>query len=418
MAKMVKASVSAANGATKFLLSRSCSPIRRRRINKTPFNFLVNEEKFLKTLLILSSFLILTIPSKAQAFDWFRTHDTLEIKVSGKLSDIFAEREESKIAYHPATIEMFGMAEEVKIKVRGNRRAGYYWNKKDEKKIVCSSPMLKIKGASADNLYFEHNEAYYFVSHCNDNENDPHYIDEGGLRGGDDYLLQEYSIYRIQEILTKIHAKVRLLKVTYTDTDNKFQSYTRFGFIVENFQYLADKYNYKVLPEKSHIDLQKLSFSHTLRQGLFNFLAANGDSGYQEDHRHNILLLEKSETEIIPVAFDFNQSAFSSHYDFFDKYPIKIPCEKYNEIEAYEVFRELLEKQNEVESFLSDFIYFSNFDRSYILNLTQKRFDHIQKVLDQNLVKLEPHITYIFESGIPGEPKPITSKKYCGLGFR
>jgi hypothetical protein len=118
------------------------------------------------------------------------------------------------------------------------------------------------------------------------------------------YVLQEFQLYRVQRLLTPLSFDVRLAKVTYVDSEKGDTLMTRYAFLQEQDDAFADRIDAKLMEQKGagpgDIDPYESAFF-----GVFQYFVANSDYSIRE--LHNVVLLFK-EPNYVPVARDFDWS--------------------------------------------------------------------------------------------------------------
>jgi hypothetical protein len=183
---------------------------------------------------------------------------------------------------------------QVRIKSRGVVR-----------KDFCYFPpyFLNIKNTELpDNLLSNINKVKV-VSHCKNSE------------VYNNYLLKEYLVYRIFNIITDYSFKVRLLNVKYIDTGRKDKAFTYRAFMIEPEELLAERLDALVLNMDNFRYSQTDSVITTV-MSLFQYMIGNTD--YSITGRHNLKLItlkDHTKQSIIPVPYDFDFSGFvNTHY--------------------------------------------------------------------------------------------------------
>lgn len=127
-------------------------------------------------------------------------------------------------------------------------------------------------------------------------------------RGGQtyaNYLLEEYLIYRIYNLLTDRSFRARLAHVTYADASGKKEPETRFAFFVEDDDRMARRNNTKVLEQKG-ITQNELDFDQMGLVAMFAYMVGNTD--WAVTALHNIVLTQDSMGVVYPVPYDFDWS--------------------------------------------------------------------------------------------------------------
>ena len=133
-------------------------------------------------------------------------------------------------------------------------------------------------------------------------------------RDADDYeqyVLQEYQLYRAQRLLTPFSFAVRLVRVTFIDSENNDTLTTRYGFLQEIDEEFAERHEMNLVDAQgagpSDLDPYESAFF-----GVFQYFVGNSD--YSIRALHNVVLLQR-DTHHVPVARDFDWSgAVSARY--------------------------------------------------------------------------------------------------------
>jgi hypothetical protein len=118
------------------------------------------------------------------------------------------------------------------------------------------------------------------------------------------YVLQEYQIYRVQRLLTPLTFNVRLARVTYIDSEKKDTVAQRWAFLQEQDDAFAERLGAKLTTIQGagpdDVDPYESAFF-----GVFQYFVGNSDFSIRA--LHNVVLLYK-EPMYIPVARDFDWS--------------------------------------------------------------------------------------------------------------
>jgi hypothetical protein len=118
------------------------------------------------------------------------------------------------------------------------------------------------------------------------------------------YVLQEYQIYRVQRLLTPLTFNVRLARVTYIDSEKKDTVAQRWAFLQEQDDAFAARLGAKLTTIQGagpdDVDPYESAFF-----GVFQYFVGNSDFSIRA--LHNVVLLYK-EPVYIPVARDFDWS--------------------------------------------------------------------------------------------------------------
>ena len=116
---------------------------------------------------------------------------------------------------------------DIKSKARGNARRLFEF---------CSFPPIKLnfKKKAVKGTVFEGQDKLKLVAYCKDNDL------------FEDYVLQEYLLYKVYNKLTPYSFQVRLAEITYQDINDKAKEVVRYGFLIEDDDMMAERNGGKV----------------------------------------------------------------------------------------------------------------------------------------------------------------------------
>lgn len=202
------------------------------------------------TLFLLA---LLACATQADAAGLFADHAVLDVRLSGPLAATIAADDER--AEQPFVWEANGVEHRVKVRARGKSRLR-----------VCDFPPLRINFSSADTgqTVFEGQDKLKMVTHCR----------KGDTAQGD--ALQEYAAYRIFGVLSEVGYRVRLLRMTYVDTDQPGESLQRYAFVIEAQTDLARRVG-GTPAHVSGVSLSSLDDEHMATVYVFQYLIGNTD---------------------------------------------------------------------------------------------------------------------------------------------
>jgi hypothetical protein len=118
------------------------------------------------------------------------------------------------------------------------------------------------------------------------------------------YVLQEYQLYRIYNMFTPASSKARLVTMTYADEGGKVQA-KRFAILLEEPEEVADRFGQKIMREKG-AGPDFMEPHHNALVGIFEYMIGNTD--WSIFALHNIMLLSQPDGNVVPVPFDFDFS--------------------------------------------------------------------------------------------------------------
>lgn len=179
---------------------------------------------------------------------------------------------------------------EILLRARGNYRY-----------INCPFPPVRLNLAKAGTHYSDLAEMnnLKMVTHCRDDE-------EYRI-----YILREFLIYRLYNIITENSFRVRLLRVHYNDTGSGDNSFTSMAFIIEPVDVVEKRLTVTEIEEEG-VRLDMLDPLNSNRLSMFQFMIANTD--WFVHTTHNIKLFKPSdedpENDYIAIPYDFDYSGF------------------------------------------------------------------------------------------------------------
>ncbi len=246
--------------------------------------FLLESKKHI--LLFLVCFFFLSI-AHGQKSRLFKSDEILELTLRADLKEVFKDRGDDP-QYHKATLHyqedqiVFDIP--LRIKARGNFRKSL---------AGCKYPPLFLnfkKSATPKNSVFRGQDKTKLVTPCR----------------GDEYVVHEYLVYKLYNLISPKSFRARLVRMTYQDTVKNKSSDPYFGILLEEEKQMAKRHKSKSVaierlnPENTH----KETF---LKMAVFQYLIGNTDWSVQ--YQQNIKLLAVDPTSIpITVPYDFDHA--------------------------------------------------------------------------------------------------------------
>ncbi|HET7295845.1 MAG TPA: hypothetical protein VFI66_01810 [Gemmatimonadales bacterium] len=126
-----------------------------------------------------------------------------------------------------------------------------------------------------------------------------------GGRSYANYVLEEYLVYRVYNLLTDRSFRARLALVTYADATGKRAPETRNAFFVEDDDRMARRNNAQVFEQKGLLQAD-LDFEQMGVVVVFQYMIGNTD--WAVSALHNIVLIRDSAGVVYPVPYDFDWS--------------------------------------------------------------------------------------------------------------
>lgn len=245
-------------------------------------------------LLLALPFAASVLAASAHAQRLFRTTTPLEITFTTDLRTLVRDRDSTKFQPHGAVFtykEADGKV--VNIPVTLQTRGHFRRQSKN-----CDFPPLSLalKKKDADNTVLQGNTKLKITTNCRP-------------RNGEyeQYVLQEYAVYRLYQRLSPLYFRTRLAKITYKDSAAKTDDVVSWGFLIEDDKEVAKEFKTATESTKGAL-FDQLDQPQLVTTMLFMYMVGNTD--YSVSQQHNISLLRDSTATIIkPVAYDFDWSA-------------------------------------------------------------------------------------------------------------
>lgn len=226
----------------------------------------------------------------------FQSAEILEVRIVAPIDTILSERSDEedidgKLQYTDESGEL-GEAD-IGIRTRGIFRL---------QKDVCAFPPLRLnfKTSQTKGTLFHKQDKVKLVTHCRDRSN-----------RYEQTVLSEYLAYRILNEMTDVSFRVRLLRITYVDTDERDRDRVRYGFLIEHKDRLAKRLGLSVI-EIERAKVSALQPGYTNLISMFHYLIGNTDfspiAGPEARCCHNHVLVGEEGQLLFSVPYDFDQS--------------------------------------------------------------------------------------------------------------
>jgi hypothetical protein len=220
--------------------------------------------------------------------DLFDIREPLNLTLKLNLKEF--QKTKYKGKYHPAELtchvsESFEVKHDVRVKSRGEFRKGF-----------CIYPPIwlniRLAGIEAEDL--EDVTKVKLVTRCKSQSN------------YDNYVLREYLVYQIFNLLSPYSFNTRLVKLKYIDTGRKDKVMEDWGFIIEPEDMMAERNNAMAI-KNDRLSLATVDKDWMDKVAYFNYMVGMCD--YSVTGRHNLKILtlkEYGSTGLIPIPYDFD----------------------------------------------------------------------------------------------------------------
>jgi hypothetical protein len=229
------------------------------------------------------------VDTLSQDFGLFTNDEILNISLRFDLTHY--KRKKPKEEYMKALLtyhinEKDSINKEIRLKSRGEFRNGY-----------CDLPPIRLNFSKSD---FQKNDLkkigkLKMVTHCK--------------TGNEDYLLKEYLIYKLYNVLTDYSFRVRLIRIEYINTYKNSKPVSSYAFFIEPVEMLGERTN--TVPVEVLNANQKQIIPEMLdRMAIFFYMIGNTD--WSVPNQHNCKILSTSDLSnaglgaIVPYDFDYS----------------------------------------------------------------------------------------------------------------
>lgn len=179
---------------------------------------------------------------------------------------------------------------ELQVRTRGNFRL----NRKN-----CRMPPLRLnfKTGAMEGTPFAGQDKLKLVTYCRDNDK------------YEQNVAEEYLVYRLYNQVTDESFQVRPLQLTYVDTSGDDDPLTRFAFLIESEEALAERLGGRMV-EIPAAHPSAYPTPETPKLAIFQFMVGNTD--WSMVRFHNVKLFQRADGTAVPVPYDFDWSGVVS----------------------------------------------------------------------------------------------------------
>lgn len=226
-----------------------------------------------------------TLGAQSRLFD---NDDLLHFKLVGKLNSLFNDRGED-MAYHPMLLQYKGkdsslVSIHLGVKTRGHFR---------RLKTNCKMPPLLLnfqKREKIKNSVFEKQDKLKLVVPCQ----------------GDDYIIKEWLVYRLYNIITEKSFSAKLVQVDFEDSSTRRKTETHYCILLEDEKKMAER-NKTFVWKRKMLDMKDMDNDAFRKMAVFQYMIGNTDWGVM--YLQNIVLITKdSAVAPFPIPYDFDHA--------------------------------------------------------------------------------------------------------------
>lgn len=339
-------------------------------------------KKFITALLLLSGLIIQPLFSQTDSIiSTVAIRDTQDVDIrlfdSDEPLDIalrfdisYYKRKKPDTSYMDAILTYYrgdrdSVNKNIKIKARGEVR-----------RTICDFPPLFLNFKMKDSLpgEFIGINKLKIVPYCK--------------IGYEDYVLREYLIYKLYNILTDNSLKVRLFRINFINTAKATKPLMQYGFAIEPLK-LFEKRTNSFEIEKSKLSRRNIKPEMLDRCAIFNYMIGNTD--WSIGNLHNVLLFQQPFSDrtdlamIVPYDFDYSGLVNASYAVPFETLPIKTVRERLylgtcrSREEFRNAIREFSDKKEEFYRTVNGFPYLSTRSKKDIIKYLDEFYNLFDK---------------------------------------
>ncbi|MDB5276473.1 MAG: hypothetical protein JWR61_1428 [Ferruginibacter sp.] len=253
-------------------------------------NYFFMQLFFIRLLVVI--ILPLCVYSQSPTFDkvqFFKQEKPVPVTLEAYWSKIMNQKNtEGKVfpARLKATLDDSSHSDEpVDLVVRGHFRRDY-----------CMVPPIKLSFYKSESSVMHSLKSLKLVSACR-------LTNTYGQ-----YLVKEFLLYKMYNLLTDKSFRVRMLQLEYKDSSEKKGSFTNYAFLIEDVKDMA-KRNGCIESDKKRINTVSTDRKQMTIVALFEYMIGNTD--WSVPAGHNIKLLESKDDSLakpfcVPYDFDYS----------------------------------------------------------------------------------------------------------------
>lgn len=218
----------------------------------------------------------------------FDTDSILHIKLTGRLNELFTDRKDNMV-YHPLLLQYSGkdsslVSISIKAKARGNFR---------RLKENCKWPPIMLnftQNEKSKTSIFRDQHKLKLVVPCQ----------------GDEYVVKEWLVYKLYNLITEKSFRARLVKVEFEDSLQQRKTENYYCILLEDEKQMADR-NKAELIDKKMIHMEQTNIPAFTKMAVFEYMIGNTD--WSVPYLQNIKLLSLKPNEFpYAVPYDFDHA--------------------------------------------------------------------------------------------------------------
>jgi hypothetical protein len=244
----------------------------------------------------------LAVHNASQKMGLFETDKVLEITLSGNVHELFDDRSEHSGNHHLQLAYKREDSSVVSVPVEAKTR-GHFRKLKEN----CYYPPILLHFPAEDTLkssIFKEDSKLKLGMPCK----------------GDQYIIYEWLVYKVYNLITPNSFRARLVKVKLDDIKSKKGATPFYGMLLEEEQQMAERNG--TISVKRKLRPEQTETSSFLTMAVFEYMIGNTDWSVQ--YLQNIKLISADSNSVpITVPYDFDMSGIVNS-------PYAAPAEELN----------------------------------------------------------------------------------------
>jgi hypothetical protein len=174
----------------------------------------------------------------------------------------------------------------------------------DFRKRHCHFPPVKLdfRKTPFESTSMNDVKSLKLVTHCRGNEEYQQYI------------LKEYLVYRMFNILTENSYRVRLFEIEYIDSEGKMDPLSKYGFIIESDLHLGSRIQ-AIRIDRNGIPAWLTDTHQTNLMIFFQFMIGNTDWAIRNQHNIRLFkLMDPAAVNPLVIPYDFDYAGMVNTY--------------------------------------------------------------------------------------------------------
>ncbi len=230
------------------------------------------------------------LAAAAEAAPLFQSEEPLKLTLRTDIEFIRRERNDSIEVEGTATfIDLDGseVTKPVQVRARGEFRRN---------RDNCNFPPLRLNFPASQmaGTVFDGQDRLKLVTPCQDNRDDYQR-----------YVFDEYLAYKVLNLLTPVSYRVRLVEITYQDVNGRYDTRTKYGFLVEADERMAER-NRAMFVEAPQMHPMMADPEQSVVSSVFNYMIGNTD--WSDVFFHNAVVIRTEDYRHLTVPYDFDHA--------------------------------------------------------------------------------------------------------------